>query len=153
MFSDHIVTVHKRICGCNDWSRCVRLYRRCKLRRKIFHSLVYTKRGSTLSYFVQYADEQHKNFFGVVLVFFTCLGFSYAVIERHADQGFFSDRFCSSPYHSILEKTLNVYFHSLNPQPSDIDIIHIENLIGLCIVFEDTRSLIVTPLSACHEHD
>jgi hypothetical protein len=144
---------HGTTCCCNDQTNCIQLLRRCQIQRKTLHSLAYMKRGSSVSYFVEYHDDQRRNLFGAVRIFFKCCDRSYCIIEKHSNRGLFSDRFASSPYHSLLRKTLDVFFHSLSLQPSSVAIVGVTNVIDMCLVFEDNQSLIATPLSSSYEHD
>ncbi|CAF3073771.1 unnamed protein product [Rotaria sp. Silwood2] len=49
-----LLNYHNNNCDCNDFYQCIKTYRRSIIFNKMFHSLQYTKRKNTNSYFVQY---------------------------------------------------------------------------------------------------
>ncbi|CAF1306540.1 unnamed protein product, partial [Didymodactylos carnosus] len=55
---------HQQICGCNTINKCIAVYRRCVIRDHMYHSLLYNKRQTSVSYFVQYCvnndNKQHR---------------------------------------------------------------------------------------------
>ncbi|CAF1134088.1 unnamed protein product [Adineta steineri] len=49
---------HLNMCGCDKPDECVRIFRRCLIDRKMYHSLIYFRRNLSVSYFVQYHNKQ-----------------------------------------------------------------------------------------------
>jgi hypothetical protein len=141
------------LCDCRQYSLCVAIYRRCKIKRRVYHSLLYVKRQSTISYFVEYVDDKQKKCYGSVKLFFTCRGRAFALINHHPSHRMFSDFFSSSRYHPVLSKCIDVYFHFLTTGSSFLDCISIDGIVNICIIFETADGLIVTPLSTGYEHD
>lgn len=119
----------------------------------VYHSLSYQRRGSSMSYFVQYSKDDEKDLFGIIELFFTCNNKNYALIHNHSLKNLFTDYFLSSKYHSILLKALNMYFYVLNRTSTFSDIVIVDNISNMCIVFTFDDSLVVTPLSSSYEHD
>jgi hypothetical protein len=119
----------------------------------VYHSLIYPRRGSTLSYFVQYSKDCEENLFGIVELFFTCNNKSYALIHNHSVKHLFTDVLLSSKYHFVLLKVLDMYFYVLHRTSTFCDIVTIDSITNLCIIFTFDDSLVVTPLSSSYEHD
>ncbi|CAF3419927.1 unnamed protein product [Rotaria socialis] len=55
---------HNALCICDKIDQCISIYRRCRLKHTIYHSLLYRRRGSSVSYFVQYSKGHDDNLFG-----------------------------------------------------------------------------------------
>jgi hypothetical protein len=123
----------------------------------MFHSLIYAKKGKSNSYFISYnksAKNDNIKYFGKIILFFSCVNTNYAVVQRYIQNQNFSDLFKSSTYFFLLEKPLDKCFTLLSKDASDFyDIINIEDVIKHCITFDFQQQLIVTEVSAYHEHD
>ncbi|CAF1241007.1 unnamed protein product [Rotaria sordida] len=151
-----IIQHHDKICTCLNPLTCISIYRRCVIRNNIFHSLIYNKRGKSNSYFISYnkSANDYIKYFGRIILFFSCINRNYAVVQRYTQNQNFSYLFKTSPYFSLLEKPLDNCFSLLSKEPSDLfDIININHVIKHCITFEFQQQLIVTEVSAYHEHD
>lgn len=148
------IDVHHRIlCGCDRITTCIAIYRRCLIKKMVYHSLAYLKRRSTVSYFVQYTDTKQNILFGSIELFFVCRGKTFALINHHTSFDSFSNYFLSSEYHSLLCKCVDVYFHMLNSDSTSVDCVSIDGVQNMCIVFKKRDHLVVTPLSVGYEHD
>lgn len=119
----------------------------------MFHSLIYTRRNSTTSFFVQYRYNGTDYNFGKIRLFFTLKEDTFALIEHHSVQKKFSDFFLCSKYHELLRKSIDVFFFVLMPQLSALRCVSINEIENHCICFQFLNSIIVTPLSVSHEHD
>jgi hypothetical protein len=53
-----LIKQHESICGCSNATACVSVYRRCRIRSRVYHSLLYSRRKSSNSYSVEYEDAQ-----------------------------------------------------------------------------------------------
>lgn len=148
-----LFTWHENVCGCNETTTCLIIYRRCLIRNQIYHSLHYSKRQSTVSYFVRYTNNDNDLLFGSIEYFFTYKGSSFALINNHLNIKPFSDIFVSSSYHPLLSECINSYFYILQANGSSFHHVPIQNILNLCIVFEDVNSIITTPVFAAYEHD
>ncbi|CAM2728584.1 unnamed protein product [Rotaria socialis] len=153
LINNFLLKTHNDLCFCDNANQCIRIYRRHRIDAMIYHSLIYHRRGSSKSYFVQYSKDNDKNLFGEIELFFTCNNKNYALIHNHSSKHLFTDYFLSSKYHSILLKALNMYFYVLNLTSTCRDVITVDNISNMCIVFTFCDSLVVTPLSCSYEHD
>ncbi|CAF1489614.1 unnamed protein product [Adineta steineri] len=63
--------VHKQLCDCKQVNDCFNIYRRFIINKQMYHSLLYNKRGRSLSYFVQYFTDQMCTKFGTIEFFLT----------------------------------------------------------------------------------
>jgi hypothetical protein len=150
---EELSTWHENVCGCDETTTCVIVYRRCLIRNQIYHSLHYSKRQSTVSYFVQYTTNDHDSLFGSIKYFFTYKGSSFALINNHPSLKQFSDIFISSSYHALLSECINSYFYIIGTNGSSFHHVPMQKILNLCIVFKEDDFIIVTPISAAHEHD
>ena len=143
---------HEHVCECDQPTTCITIFNRCIIKSKTYHSLSYTNRQSTISYFVQYFNDNQNTLFGSIELFFTYKGSSFALINYHSAKHLFSDVFRSTPYYYILSKCIYMYFYILQSKSSSFHYVPIQNILNLCIVFENYNLLIVTPISKCYEH-
>ncbi|CAF1319568.1 unnamed protein product [Rotaria sordida] len=151
-----IIEYHNRICKCLNISKCISIYRRCIIRNNTFHSLLYKRGTKSKSYFISYytSTNDDEKYFGFIHLFFYCKDTTYAVIERFQNMQKFSSSFKSSSYFDLLKKPLDSCFSIVSKEPSDIfDVVEIGHIIKHCIVFDFEQHLIVTEVSAYHEHD
>jgi hypothetical protein len=150
---DKLTLYHQTLCGCAQMSLCIVVYRRCMINNQCYHSLLYTKRQSTVSYFVSYIDDHGRVSFGSIELYFTCGGKAFALIDHHPVRYPFSDNFLSTSYYPLLSNLIDVFFHVLEPKSSTFHCVPTGNVSNFCIVFEGDQSLIVTPVSTAFEHD
>ncbi|CAF4316853.1 unnamed protein product, partial [Rotaria socialis] len=54
---------HNALCSCDKIDQCISIYRRCRLKHMVYYSLLYRRRGSSVSYFVQYSKGHDDNLF------------------------------------------------------------------------------------------
>lgn len=151
-----IVQYHQRICRCSNLLTCISTYRRCLINNRMFHSLIYKKRGKSNSYFISYNKSTTDNikYFGRIILFFSCLNRTYATVQRYTQIRSFSSLFKSSPYFFLLEKSLDNLFFLLSKEPTDLqDIVDVDYVFKHCIVFDFQDKLVATEVSAYHEHD
>ncbi|CAF4012453.1 unnamed protein product, partial [Rotaria magnacalcarata] len=66
---DEYKYLHVELCDCEQIHQCFRLYRRFIINDRIFHSLIYKKRGKSNSYFIQYSFDQRHYQFGSIQCF------------------------------------------------------------------------------------
>jgi hypothetical protein len=144
---------HLLVCGCNKPYQCVLVFCRCIIDRKTYHSLIYSRRNSTISYFVQYRQNGNDINFGKIKCFFTTNSGKYALIEHHGIKTKFSNFFESSSYYDLLRKSIDYFFFVLYFHVSAVHCIPISCIENYCIVFEKNHHIIVTPLSVYYEHD
>jgi hypothetical protein len=151
-----IIEHHNRICKCLNVLQCMSIYRRCIIRNNTFHSLLYKRRTSSNSYFVSFhkSTNNETKYFGIIHLFFTCANTTYALIQHFKNKQEFISLFESSSYFDLLKKPLNSCFSILYKEPTDLfDIVQVIHIIKHCIVFDFEEQLIVTEVSAYHEHD
>ncbi|CAF4344652.1 unnamed protein product [Rotaria socialis] len=63
---------HNALCSCDKIDQCISIYRRCRLKHMVYHSLLYRRRGSSVSYFAQYSKGHDDNLFDKIDLFFKC---------------------------------------------------------------------------------
>lgn len=144
-----ILDFHNQYCDCSDTNTCIKYYRRFKSKQHIiYHSLAYTKRQSSVSYFIKYGS-----LFGAIIVFFRCSGRQYAIVRRHSIKTKFSDYFMASNYYDILSKSIDSFFYVLENLSYYVDVIDVNSITDMCILMEDEDTYIVSPISGSHEHD
>lgn len=151
-----IIENHNNICKCLNPSNCISIYRRCIISNHMFHSLIYKRKGKSNSYFISYSKSTNDKiiYYGRIILFFSCINRTYAVVQRYIQNQNFSSLFKSSPYFFLLEKPMDKFFSLLSKQPSDLfDAIDIDHVIKHCIIFDFKEQLIATEVSAYHEHD
>ncbi|CAF3966454.1 unnamed protein product [Rotaria magnacalcarata] len=129
---------HDSLCKCGKIDECTKVFRRCRINKLIFHSLIYPRRCSALSYFVQYSKNNDINLFGSIELelFFMCNSKVYTLIHNHSIKHRFTDYFRSSTYHSLLLKALNIFFHVLDRTSTSLDYLSIDNIENMCVVFD-----------------
>jgi hypothetical protein len=151
--NNDVYQYHLIICGCDKLHQCVLVYRRCIIDQQLFHSLIYSRRNSTVSYFVQYRGAQNQTLFGKIRFFFALKNQTFAFIEHHSVKKQFSDFFSSASYHDLLCKSVDYFFYVLHPQFLSTQCVPITEIEKHCIIFEMEDQIIVTPLSVYNEHD
>ena len=151
--NDFINQRHGSMCGCDESSACVQFYRRYRTKHMVYHSLLYSKRGSSISFFVHYSEDGEPDLFGSVELYFTCANKSYALINQYGVKNLFTDYFASSKYHVQLLKATDAYFHVLDHTSTLQKIVLVEQIKTMCIVFDFSDSYVVTPVSSSYEHD
>jgi hypothetical protein len=146
---------HRRVCDCDQINLCIVIYRRCMIRARLYHSLIYNKSPKSISYFVEYHlnDEVHQSSYGAIQCFFSCRDEMFASIQYHPMNQLYSERFKTSKYYPSLKRPLDCLFIILNKELTRFDVIAVENIAKHCIVFEKNNQLIVTTVSAYDEHD
>jgi hypothetical protein len=147
--------VHKQLCDCKQINDCINIYRRFIINQQMYHSLLYNKRGRSISYFVQYFTDQTCPKFGTIEFFLTIRsqGKSYACINEYRIQQKYSSYFKDSKYFHVLKTPLDVFFFVLENHPSERNFVCIELIKRHCIVFQINNCVIVTPVSTYNEHD
>jgi hypothetical protein len=140
-------------CGCDEPGQCMAIFRRCVIDGKMFHSLIYTRRGSTISYFVRYRHHLNDNLFGKIRFFFSMNQETFALIENHPLQAKFSEFVSHSTYYQLLSKSIDSFYFVLSNESSSMHCVPVNCIENHCIVFERLDCILVTPLSICHEHD
>lgn len=150
---DDMALHHTCICGCSDPDQCMVLFRRCVIKKRMFHSLMYFRRNSAVSYFVLYRRYKSDLSFGKIRVFFTFNREAFAFIEHHRMRNKFSEFLALSPYHEVLSKPIDCFYFVLHQKSSSLHCVCINSIENHCIVNEVNDCLIVTPLSSYNEHD
>lgn len=150
---NYVNQYHLSVCGCENPEQCVIIFRRCIIDGKMFHSLLYTRRGSTVSYFVRYRHHPNENSFGKIHFFFSFKEETFALIENHSAKDKFSHFFSHSRYSQLLSKSIDSFYCVLSKDFSSMHCVSVNSIENHCIVFERPDCLLVTPLSTYHEHD
>jgi hypothetical protein len=151
--NDFINQSHESLCDCGNTNECVQFYRRYRTKHLVYHSLLYSKRGSSMSFFIHYSDDGESDLFGSVELYFACAQKSYALINHYEVKNLFTDYFASSKYHMYLLKAMNKYFHVLHLKSTHQKIVPVERIKSMCVVFDFSDSCVVTPISSSYEHD
>lgn len=150
-----LLNYHVEICNCNDFHKCVKTYRRCLVSKSMYHSLQYTKRKSTISYFVKYLFRSNVFEFGVIEVFFEYQQRTYALVNRFQVVNAFSDYLKKSRYYELLKQPLDNIFFVLE-KTNDNRIVLAEKIEKHMIIFENIPEvgfISATPMSSTTEHD
>jgi hypothetical protein len=150
---DDMALHHASLCGCSDLDQCMVLFRRCVIKKRMFHSLIYVRRNSAVSYFMLYRRYEADLSFGKIRVFFTFNEETFALIEHHRMRNSFSEFLALSPYYEVLSKPIDFFYFVLHRKSSSVHCVSINSIENHCIVNEMHDCLIVTPLSSCNEHD
>ena len=153
VMNDFINRSHQSMCNCDGSKACVQFYRRYRSKHLVYHSLLYTKRGSSISFFIHYSEDGEPDLFGSVEVYFSCTDKKYALINHYEAKSLFTDYFVSSRYHPHLLTATNAYFHVLHQTSTHQKIVLVERIKSMCIVFHFSDSYVVTPVSSSYEHD
>jgi hypothetical protein len=149
------IDLHDRSCDCEQERDCFTIYRRFIINQQMYHSLIYNKRGRSVSYFVQYFFDQNCPQFGTIEFFFTLKSESkcYAFVNEYRVIRKYSDYFKKSKYIDILEKPLDLFFFVIENHPVKKSIVCIDSIKKHCIIFQMNDYKIVTPVSTYNEHD
>ncbi len=150
-----LLNSHKQLCGCNNFRECIKPYRRCVVSKIMYHSLQYTKRKSTISYFVRYLFRPNMFEFGMIEVFFRYQGQTYALVKNFQVVNAFSDYLTDSHYYELLKQPINKFFFVLK-KTNNNSIVSVEKLEKHMILFEDIPQkglILATPVSSMNEHD
>ncbi|CAF1619525.1 unnamed protein product [Rotaria magnacalcarata] len=147
--------IHAQLCDCEQLHKCFNIYRRFIIKDRMFHSLMYNKRGKSVSYFIQYSIDQRHYYFGTIEYFFFLLSKekSYAVVNLYPVKEKYSDYFRLSKYYHLLKKPLDSFFFVLENHPCKKTIVLTGFILKHCIVFDMNEYILVTPVSAYNEHD
>lgn len=148
-----IIKHHLTVCNCGKPDQCACIYRRCIIDKKVYHSLLYARRNSTISFFVQYYINQVGSSFGKIRYFFTANNNTFAVIDHHEIKKKFSNLFVSTSYYELLRKSIDSFFYVVYSESSTVHCVPITLIRNHCIIFEMSNCIIVTPISAYGEHD
>lgn len=148
--------LHSDLCGiCDNVNSCFTIYRRFVIRQQTYHSLIYNKRQTSISYFVQYLfhNDVNDRRFGIINYFFTHMNEAFAVIQYYPRRSLYSDCFRKSKYFSLLKSPLDSLFFVLEKYHLQTDVVNVNWISSHCIVIEMENSLFVTPVSSYNEHD
>ena len=156
-FSSHpsVVDIHKQLCDCPSIDQCVRGFQRCQTNRKCFHSLSYTRRRKSVSFFVRYSGKDSASFFfGKIIIFFTCKTSTFALVQVYPLEKSFSDLFRASQSYFLMRNSLDRLFYLLSPTPSlQLQVVLVDDLVDHCIIFDHKQHLVATPVSSYDEHN
>ena len=156
LFSNYsILSAHSNICGCSTANDSLKLFRRCVIRRHVYHSMHCTKRQKSVSFFIRYRDSDNpvEYRFGKIIIFFKYLTSSYAFIERYPVIQKFSE-LLPSPHYRLLHKPVNELFFIISQtRSSNLEPILLSRILDHCIVFDCIEYQITTPVSSYDEHD
>ena len=94
---DDVNQFHSSSCGCEEPDQCMVVFHRCIIDGRMFHSFLYIRRDSSVSYFVQYRHRLNNNNFGKIRLFFSSTRVTFALIEQHPKKAKFSELFSSLP--------------------------------------------------------
>lgn len=148
--------IHTQVCSCNqDAKLCISYYKRCVINHTVFHSVTYTRKGRSNSYFVQYRDEDGHYRFGAIKFFFQLRSnhISYATVDRYDVKMNYSAYFKRSKYYRFIRKPLDSFYFVLMNYSSYETVVSINKIVKHCIVFQFVDCKVVTPISSYNEHD
>lgn len=148
-----LIKQHESLCDCGNATACVSVYRRCRIRSLVYHSLLYSRRKSSNSYSVEYEDAQSCRSYGQISYFFNCQGHHFAIVKRHRRLRGFDDDFKSSGYFGLLKIPVNRFFSRVHRECNEWMSVPVSRILHHCIVIQSRDSLIFTPVSQCNEHD
>lgn len=146
---------HSLLCNSKCGTDCLKIFRRCQIGRKIYHSLLYQRCKKSVSYFITYGSVDEEKF-GRIALFFSCRNEQnlFALIHRHHRHSMFSNEFISSKYHPLLKDPIDKYFSRLRQESyPPLECVSINSIKTHLIVFQFPHSIIVTPVSDYLEHD
>lgn len=146
---------HARNCSCNVVQGCIKYYRRCTLRRRVYHSMKYLKKKKTISYFIQFRSTASEFNFGKILLFFSQQGQTLALIQQFVYCQRYSNYFKSSCYYDIIKKPLDLYYFIVK-ETNRYTVIDVHDIITYVIPFknsEDASTVVVTPIHCTYEHN
>ena len=141
------------VCSCNKSDQCVRIYRRCVIDKKAYRSLIYSRRNSTINFFVQYYQKEENSNFEKIRYFFTPNNETFAVIDHYEVKNKFSEFFISTSYYELLRKSIDSFFYVLYSHTSKVYCVPMSFIKNHCIIFEMVDYVIVNPLSVYSKHD
>ncbi|CAF1544378.1 unnamed protein product [Rotaria magnacalcarata] len=150
-----LIKYHAKKCSCNAVQNCTKYYRRCMLRRRIYHSMKYLKKKKTISYFIQFGSAASEFNFGKILFFFSLQGQALALIQHFVYYQRYSTYFKSSCYYDIIKKPIDLYYFVLK-ETNTYAVIDVHDIITYVIPFknsEDTSTVVVTPIHFTYEHN
>ena len=147
--------IHERFCDCDQVRDCFSIYRRFIINQQMYHSLIYNKRGRSISYFVQYFSDERYPQFGTIEFFFALKSEnkSYACIHEYCVQKKYSSYFEESKYFDILRRPLDSFFFVIENHSKRKSFVSTDLIKKHCIVFKMNDCTIITPVSAYNEHD
>ena len=149
-----IASQHASVCTCSSTSDCVVVFRRCRLRQKIYHSLLYTRCTKSNSYFVNYNGNGTDSKHGRIALFFSCRNHLFALIHHHQSDYPFSDEFVSSKYYYLLREPIDRLFAILQRESSTrLECIPVGSINTHSVVFDLPFHLVATPVASENEHD
>lgn len=143
------------ICDCVHLNSCIVIYHRFIVRQQIYHSLIYTRRRNSISYFVEYcsANDIPNRRFGSIKYFFVYENEGYAVFDTHSIRHDYSDFFRASKYYGLLKDSLNCVLFVLEKNSRRTEFVKTDFIINDCIVIDMNDALLITPVQNCYEHD
>lgn len=156
VFDEEVNRFHRLLCNtCSSSTICLNIYRRCIIKRHVFHSLIYKKSKKCISYFVQYLiDHRMDDYrFGIIKLFFTYRSDSYAIIQHFPVKYSYSTLYRNSIYYNLLDEPLNHFFFVLEKNYQQVFMVSTQRIVKHCVVIEKNDCLIVTPISAYDERD
>jgi hypothetical protein len=155
-FSDQCEFLHAQVCDCDQPRQCIIIYKRFNdSNGHTFHSMMYSRRGRSISYFTEYRAINKSRRYGAIVLFYSTNNGtkSFALIDRYRPKRAFSDHFKKSKYYSRLKAPLDSLFFVLENSSTSRDIIRTDFIVKHCIVFQQDDCKIVTPVSTYDEHD
>ncbi|CAF1324659.1 unnamed protein product [Rotaria sordida] len=113
-----ILSIHNSVCYCSTANDSPKLFCRCVIQERIYHSIHYTRHRKSVSFFIRYrdADNPIEYRFGKIIIFFTGSITSYALVERYPVDREFIDLLLS-PYYKLLYKSVNQLFFVISKTP------------------------------------
>ena len=153
--NNHLKDFHDFICTCDNLNSCFKIYRRFMINNKMFHSIIYTKKRDSVSYFVQYLlnDDIDERRFGVIDLFFTYNGNGYALIKYYRVKELFSNAFKNSYYYYLLTRPIDRSYYIVEKTYCQYDIVLTGQILNHCVVIDKTDYLFVTNILSYGEHD
>ena len=146
---------HSCVCDCEQLDSCGNIYSRFVIHNIMFHSLLYSRRKNSISYFVQYQSGGNLQDikFGIIEFFFMLKSNAYALIRCHRLKSKFSDYFKRSAYYHSLKGPIDRFYYVLEKEHYRIDFVPIDCIANHCISAEKDDHLIVSIIWSYDEHD
>ncbi|CAF1331592.1 unnamed protein product [Didymodactylos carnosus] len=149
-----VVQCHRRLCNCDNVNSCISVFRRHFIRGFMYHSLLYNKRQTSVSYFVADRNNNDQLNFGKILLFFKLKDKMFSLIESYEEKHKFSDFFINTRFYNNICKVIDLYFFVVQKISCHVKrVVPVQSILRHCIVFDSNDALVVTPVSRLDEHD
>ena len=126
---------------------------RCSLNNIVYHSVSYSRKGTTDSYTICFMNDEKLESYGTIEKFFLFDNEIYACVKLFIEQN--NARLL--PDSNFLKKHVlsqfNNYFKILYKQSFRFDIINVENIVSKCILIKNNDIHVITKIPSVYKHD